>query len=63
MQQNSQIKVKNIIHKSNFCDQSDAYILVKETITVTGAGADAVARQADKKNRQVTFKNYVLYSD
>ena len=27
--------------KSSLCDYSDAYILVKERITITGAGDDA----------------------
>ena len=36
--------------KSSLCDYSDAYILLKERITITGAGAVAAARQADKVN-------------
>ena len=44
---NSQIKFKTTMLKSNLCDYSDAYILVKGKITITGAGADAAARQAD----------------
>ena len=43
--------------KSSLCDYSDAYILVKGTITITGAGADAATRQADERNRGVAFKN------
>ena len=43
---NSQIKFKTTMLKSSLCDYSDAYILVKRTITITGAGADAAARQA-----------------
>ena len=44
---NSQIKFKTTMLRSSLCDYSDAYILVKGTITITGAGADAAARQAD----------------
>ena len=33
--------------KSTLCDYSDACTLVKGRITITGAGADAAARQAD----------------
>ena len=44
---NSQIKFKTTMLKSNLCDYSDAYILVKGKIKITGAGADAAARQAD----------------
>ena len=43
--------------KSSLCDYSDAYILVKGTITIAGAGADAAARQADERNKAVIFKN------
>ena len=46
---NSQIKFKTILLISSFCDYSDTYILVKGTITIAGAGADAAARQADKE--------------
>ena len=43
--------------KSSLCDYSDAYILVKGTITITGAGDDAAARQADERDKGVVFKN------
>ena len=36
--------------RSNLCNFSDAYILVKGTITITGAGDNAAARQADERN-------------
>ena len=35
----------------------DAYILVKGRITITGAGADAAARQIDERDRGAIFKN------
>ena len=54
---NSQIKFKTTMLKSSLCDYSDAYILVKGTITISGSGADAAARQADKRDKGVTFKN------
>ena len=34
--------------KLNLCDYGDAHIPVKETITITGQGTDAVAREVDK---------------
>ena len=37
---NGQIKFKTTMLKSSLCDYSDAYILVKGTITITGAGVD-----------------------
>ena len=35
---NSQIKFKATMLKSSLCDYSDAYILAKEKITITGRG-------------------------
>ena len=43
--------------RSNLCDYADAYILAKGTIKITGAGDDAAARQADERDKGVTFKN------
>ena len=42
--------------KSSLCGYSDAYILVKGKITITGAGDDAAARQADERDKGVAFK-------
>ena len=57
---NSQIKFKTTMLKSSLCDYSDAYILVKGTITITGAGDDAAARQADKG---MIFKNCAPFTN
>ena len=47
---NSQIKFKTSMLKSSICDYSDAYILVKGTITVNNtAAADADANNTKKK--------------
>ena len=46
--------------KSILCGYSDAYILVKGKITITGAGYDAAARQADKG---VAFKNCAPFTN
>ena len=54
---NSQIKFKTTMLKSSLCDYSDAYILVKGTITINGRAADAAARQADERDKGVSFKN------
>ena len=35
--------------------------LLKETITMTGAGADAAARQGDQRNKGVIFKNCTTF--
>ena len=54
---NSQIKFKTTMLKSSLCDYSDAYILVKGTITINGRGAHAAARKADEREKGVAFKN------
>ena len=43
--------------RSNLCNYADAYILLKGTITITGAGADDAAKQLDETNKGVIFKN------
>ena len=47
---NSDIRCKTTMLKSSLCDYSDAYILVKGTITITGAGDNTAARQTDERN-------------
>ena len=42
--------------KTNLCDYSDAPILVKEKITITGAGDNATARRVDERDKGVAFK-------
>ena len=54
---NSDIRFKTTMLRSNLWDYTDSYILVKGAITITGAGDDAAARQADERNKGVTFKN------
>ena len=43
--------------RSNLCDFSGAYIFIKGTITITGAGDNNSARQEDERDKSVTFKN------
>ena len=45
------------------CDYGHAYIFVKGTITNTGGGDDAAARQADEKNKGVVFKNCAPFTN
>ena len=54
---NSDIRFKTIMLRSNLCDYADSYILVEGTITITGAGDDAAAREADERDKGATFKN------
>ena len=57
---NSQIEFKATMLQSSLYDYSDAYILVKGTITIIRGptGTDAAARQADEGNKGVTFKKH-----
>ena len=48
--------------RSNLCDDADAYILVKGTITITVAEDDDAARQADERCKGVIFKNCVPFT-
>ena len=43
--------------RSNLRDYADAYILVKGTITITGAGNDDSTKRADERGKGVTFKH------
>ena len=52
----SDIRFKTTMLMSNLCDYADAYIFVKGTITITGAGDDDAARQLDERNKGVVFK-------
>ena len=54
---NSQITFKPSILKSSSCDFSYAYILLSGIITIAEAKDDAAARQANKRNKGVIFKN------
>ena len=59
---NADIKFKTAMVKSDLCDYANAYIFVKGTITITGAGDDAPAAQADERNKGITFKNCVPFT-
>ena len=60
---NDQIKFKTTMLRSSLSDYSDAYILVKGTITITGAENDAAARQADERDKGVAFKNCAPFTN
>ena len=52
------IRFKTLMLRSNLCDYSDAYILVKGTITVTAPGVNNNANNIrDKRNRPLILKN------
>ena len=58
---NSQIKFKTIMLKSSLCDYSDAYILVKGTISVNNTAAQGAA--ANNTNKNVIFKNCAPFTN
>ena len=56
--ENKSIRFKTPMLRSNLCDYSDAYILVKGTITVTAPGVNNNANNIrDKRNRPLILKN------
>ena len=50
------IRFKTAMLRSSLCNYADAYILVKETITITGAGSNDGTKQAGERGKGVTFK-------
>ena len=56
------IRFKTTMLRSNLCDYADAYILVKGTITITGAGNDDATKRADERDKGVTFKNFAPFT-
>ena len=55
---NKSIRFKTPMLRSNLCDYSDAYILVKSTITYTAPLANNGANNTrDKRNRPLILKN------
>ena len=56
--ENKSIRFKTPMLRSNLCDYSDAYILVKGTITVTAPGDNNDANNIrDQRNRSLILKN------
>ena len=56
--ENKSIRFKTPMLRSNLCDYSDAYVLVKGTITVTAPGANNGANNIrDERNRPLILKN------
>ena len=47
--------------RSNLCDYSDAYILVKRTMKIPNTAAAGAA--VNDSNKKVTFKNFALFTD
>ena len=58
---NSKIKSKTTMLKSSLCDYSDAYILVKGTISVNNTAAAGAA--ANNNDRKVMFKKCAPFTN
>ena len=58
---NSQIKFKTTMLKCSLCDYSDAYILVKGTISVNNTAAQGAA--VNNANKKVIFKNCAPFTN
>ena len=58
---NSQIKFKTTMLKSSLRDYSNAYILVKRTISVNNTAAQGAA--ANNTNKKVIFKNCAPFTN
>ena len=58
---NSQIKFKTTMLKSSLCDYSDAYILVKGTISVNNTATAGAA--VNNTNKKVIFKNCAPFTN
>ena len=59
--ENKSIRFKTPMLRSNLCDYSDAYILVKGTITVTAPGANNANNIRDKRNKPLILENNVPF--
>ena len=51
------------MRKSNLCGYSDAYVLVKGTITITGSGPRNAANWIDKTNIEIIFSKCASFID
>ena len=49
--------------KSSLCGYSDAYIYIKGKITITRAGDNAAAGQADERDKGAVFKNCAPFTN
>ena len=55
------LNFKASVMRLNLCDYSDVYILAIGTIATDGEGVNDAGKQADKKNKELTFKNYAPF--
>ena len=58
---NSQTEFKTTV--LNLCDYSDAYMVIRETITLFRQGATATSIQAHRNDQQVIFKDSATFTN
>ena len=58
--ENKSIRFKTPMLRSNFCDYSDAYILVTVTVTVNGV-VNGAENEILRRNRPLILKNNALF--
>ena len=58
----SNVKFKTTMLRSSLCDYADAYILVEEAITITGAADDDAAKRLDERSKEEIFKNCTAFT-
>ena len=57
------INFKTAVLNSSICECRDANTVEKRTLTITGEEADANGRNADKRNKLLTFRNFAPFVD
>ena len=55
--------LKTSVLKSSLWTYSDSFILIKETIAITGERANAAVKKVDKINKGVIFKHCALFTN
>ena len=61
---NKQIRFKTAVPRSSLCDYSDAYILVKENISVNNTAVNNTCSAAkNSTNKKVIFKNCAPFTN
>ena len=59
----NQIKFTSSMMRSNLCDYSNAYILLKGTITIDWLGDNDATKRADERSKGVIFKNCAPFTE
>ena len=59
----NQIKFTSSMMRSNLCDYSNAYILLKGTITIDWLGDNDATKRADERSKRVIFKNCAPFTE